>query len=86
MQRAVLVCQSQRIELQDIDMAPRLHAGEPPPSGFISLAEQEKQHIRRALEATNWVVFGERGAARLLDINPQTLRYRIKKHGLVRPS
>jgi len=86
MQRAVLVCQNQRIELPDIDMAPRLRAEEPLQSGFISLAEQEKQHIKRALEATNWVVFGERGAARLLDINPQTLRYRIRKYGLVRPS
>ena len=86
MQRAVLVCQNQLIELQDIDMAPRLHTEESSQAGFVSLADQEKQHIRCALEATNWVVFGERGAARLLDINPQTLRYRIKKYGLVRPS
>ena len=44
--------------------------------------EEEKQHIERALEATNWVVYGENGAAQLLAIHPEKLRYRMKKHGL----
>ena len=50
-----------------------------------SLAEHEKRYIEEALEATDWVVSGEHGAARLLGINAQTLRSRIKKHGLRRP-
>ena len=52
---------------------------------FPTLAEQEKRHIERALEATNGVLFGERGAAQLLGINPHTLRSRMKKHGLELP-
>jgi transcriptional regulator with GAF, ATPase, and Fis domain len=49
------------------------------------LAEHEKRHIERALKATNGVIFGEHGAAKLLDINPYTLRSRIQKYGLHRP-
>ncbi len=86
LQRAVLVCRSRCIEVRDIDAAPSPRAEQMPTSDFTSLAECEKRHIQRALEQTNGVVFGEGGAARLLDINPQTLRYRIKKHGLLRPS
>jgi formate hydrogenlyase transcriptional activator len=52
---------------------------------FLSLAEHEKRYIKEALETTGWVVSGEHGAAHLLGINAQTLRSRIKKHGLHRP-
>ena len=85
MQRAVLLCRNGRIEAGDVDLAPGPSAAPQAQSAFATLAEREKQHIQQALEATNWVVFGQRGAARLLGINPQTLRYRIKKHGLYRP-
>ena len=58
---------------------------EPQPTGsggLLTLAEQEKRHIRLALEKTNGIVYGERGAARLLDIHPDTLRSRMTKLGL----
>ena len=47
--------------------------------------EDEKQRILAALQATNWRIYGPRGAARLLDIGPEKLRYRMRKHGLQRP-
>jgi hypothetical protein len=40
-------------------------------------------HIRRVLTATAGRVEGPHGAARLLDINPHTLRARMRKLGLV---
>ena len=45
----------------------------------------EKQRIVAALERTNWMVSGNRGAARLLGMSHQTLRYRMRKHGIQRP-
>jgi len=48
-------------------------------SNIASLAEVERQHILRALTKTNWQVSGANGAARILQMNPSTLRSRIKK-------
>ncbi|MBW1870342.1 MAG: hypothetical protein JRI73_14110 [Deltaproteobacteria bacterium] len=42
----------------------------------------ERRHILNALEITGWRISGAKGAARILDINPSTLRNRIKKLGL----
>ena len=47
--------------------------------------EDEKQRILAALQATNWRIYGPRGAARLLGMGPEKLRYRMRKHGLQRP-
>jgi transcriptional regulator with GAF, ATPase, and Fis domain len=38
-----------------------------------------RRHIERALEATHGRVEGPHGAARLLKINPHTLRARMRK-------
>ena len=52
---------------------------------LLTLVEQEKRHILRALELSNWVVEGKGGTAQLLDINAGTLRSRMKKYGIARP-
>ena len=49
------------------------------------LEEMEKQYIVEILEMTNWKVSGEKGAAKILDINPQTLVSRMKKLGIQKP-
>jgi formate hydrogenlyase transcriptional activator len=54
------------------------------PGPLISLEENERTHILRALEATDWRVSGEKGAARILQINAQTLTSRMKKLGIHR--
>jgi transcriptional regulator with GAF, ATPase, and Fis domain len=41
-----------------------------------------KQHIEAALAATHGRVEGPHGAARLLQINPHTLRGRMRKLGI----
>jgi PAS domain S-box-containing protein len=48
------------------------------------LEEIEREHILEVLEKTNWKVSGERGAAKILGINPTTLEARMKKMGLKR--
>lgn len=46
---------------------------------MVSLAENQRQHIIRALRYTNGRVTGPNGACRLLDINGKTLFARMKK-------
>jgi DNA-binding NtrC family response regulator len=51
-------------------------------AGDATLEEMERAHIRRVLEGTRWVIEGERGAARILGLNPSTLRGRLRKLGI----
>lgn len=44
----------------------------------------EREHITNILEQVNWVIEGAKGAARILDINPNTLRSRMQKLGIKR--
>jgi transcriptional regulator with GAF, ATPase, and Fis domain len=49
---------------------------------FPSLDEAMRRHIEAALEQTRGKVEGPGGAARFLDINPHTLRARMRKLGI----
>lgn len=49
------------------------------------LDEAQRKHILDALERSNWVIEGARGAAAVLGLHPNTLRSRMKKLGLARP-
>jgi formate hydrogenlyase transcriptional activator len=48
------------------------------------LEDVERSHIREVLDKSNWVIEGERGAAKVLGLHPNTLRSRMKRLGLVR--
>jgi DNA-binding NtrC family response regulator/ligand-binding sensor domain-containing protein len=54
-------------------------------SKILPLEEMEKNYIIEVLEMTQWKVSGEKGAAKVLDINPQTLVSRMKKFGIQKP-
>jgi formate hydrogenlyase transcriptional activator len=49
------------------------------------LAEVERDHILRILEATNWVIGGRHGAAERLGMKRTSLVYRMKKLQISRP-
>jgi len=49
-----------------------------------TLEEMERQHIVDVLDQTNWRVSGEKGAAKILGLNPTTLEARMKKLGIER--
>lgn len=49
-----------------------------------SLETNERKHILAVLEQTGWVIDGSRGAAKILDLHPNTLRSRMKKLGIAR--
>ncbi len=50
-----------------------------------SLENVERRHIEAVLAQTNWMIEGERGAAKILNLNPSTLRSRMKNLGIRRP-
>ena len=74
----------------------RLEVGEPLVAGPVGSAANsgtarptlgalevvERNHILSVLEQTQWAIEGERGAARILGLNPSTLRGRLRKLGL----
>jgi len=49
-----------------------------------TMTENEREHILSALEACNWKIHGEGGAAEMLDMNGNTLYSRMKKLGIER--
>jgi DNA-binding NtrC family response regulator len=63
--------------------AARTTAEQPAPE---TLEEIERSHIVRVLEQTQWAIEGERGAARILGLNPSTLRGRLRKLGIRKTS
>ena len=51
-----------------------------------TLENNERAHILRALNETKWIIHGKKGAAELLGINPSTLRSRMEKLGIKKPT
>jgi formate hydrogenlyase transcriptional activator len=63
------------------------HAGNGAPpdatvAGGTTLVEVERQHIVAMLKRTGGVIEGPKGAAKMLDMKPSTMRYRIRKLGI----
>jgi len=59
----------------------------PQPNLPISgLAQIQRDHILRALEASNWVIGGRNGAAELLGMKRTSLVYRMRKLRISRPA
>src|SRR5215470_16341499 len=56
----------------------------PTSSRLPTLQEVERSHILAALEQAGGVVEGPKGAARILNLHPNTLRHRMNKFGIKR--
>jgi PAS domain S-box-containing protein len=85
-ERAIILADQAIIEI-DPEMLPGAGSTVSTPvlsasEGTSTLEEIERQHILAILEKTRWIIEGPNGAARILDLNPSTLRYRIKKLGI----
>jgi len=75
-ERAVIVCQGKRLEAGDWLPQKSMPAGT---QDITTLEEIEKAHILKVLESTHWQVSGEKGAAKILGLNQNTLVSRMKK-------
>jgi formate hydrogenlyase transcriptional activator len=53
-----------------------------PPDPLLTLEEVDRNHILTALQHAGGVVDGSKGAARILNLHPNTLRHRMRKLGI----
>jgi transcriptional regulator with GAF, ATPase, and Fis domain len=80
-ERAVILSEGSELEPIEWLSQPGGKAG----SGkTLTLEEMERQHIVDVLDQTNWRVSGEKGAAKILGLNPTTLEARMKKLDITR--
>ncbi len=82
LERAVILSTAPILEVDPAALGRVVAPGpaETPPS----LEAVERNHIRTVLDRTNWVIDGPHGAARILDLHPNTLRSRLKRLGITR--
>ena len=80
-ERAVILSEGSELEPIDWLSQPSGKAGL---GKTLTLEEMERQHIVEVLEQTNWRVSGEKGAAKILGLNPTTLEARMKKLSIQR--
>lgn len=82
-ERAVILAQGPSLK---IDLPAATTAATPSNDlGLASLADAERNHILRVLEATNWRIRGSAGAASILGVKPTTLESRMARLGIARP-
>jgi formate hydrogenlyase transcriptional activator len=81
----ILVTQSTKdIENPEADATDQPHADVKSPKALLTLDEVERNHILAALQHSAGVVDGPNGAARILNLHPNTLRHRMNKLGIKR--
>ena len=80
-ERAVIVSPGLvlRVPLSELKLT-----AEPASGDLLTLEAAEREHILKALETTNWVLAGPRGAAARLGMKRTTLQSRIRKLGIAR--
>ncbi|MBN4054792.1 sigma 54-interacting transcriptional regulator, partial [Nitrospira defluvii] len=80
-ERAVILCQGHILEEEDflLPLVNRPREGAERP---MALNEVEREHISWVLEKTRWVIDGPKGAAKILNLHPNTLRSRVRKLGI----
>ena len=69
--------------LNEVELDPRARGTAPPV--VLSLEQVQVDLLESVLDATGWVIEGERGAASQLGLAPSTVRSKIRRFGLQRP-
>lgn len=82
-ERSLITSPSSTFQL--VDFSIEMHKSFSPPSNqMVSLDEIQQQHILHILNETGWKINGVGGAAEILQMEPSTLRNRMKKLGIKR--
>jgi formate hydrogenlyase transcriptional activator len=79
-ERAAILARGPIVEIDDA-LDQRLPPSDHPLPA-TSLQDVERAHILRVLAETNGIIEGPRGAARILGLHPNTLRFRLQKLGI----
>lgn len=86
-ERAVILSAGPELEVSLPELrAPEVAVTAECVSQNLNFENAEREHILRALRGTNWIIGGARGAASRLGLNRSTLRSKMKKLGIIRPS
>jgi transcriptional regulator with GAF, ATPase, and Fis domain len=87
-ERAVILARGRTLGLEALpDLAPTLvEPARPLVAAALTVDEVERAYVTRTLVETDWVIEGDRGAARRLGLHPNTLRSRLKRWGIKRPN
>jgi len=84
-ERATILAPSHLVTIDERSMIPSQRSPIAP-EPVTTLHDSERLHILHTLEQAGWRIYGPLGAANRLKINPSTLRSRMKKLGLSRPT
>jgi transcriptional regulator of acetoin/glycerol metabolism len=84
-EQAVLVSDGGVLRLPDL-LVPAQGRSAPAGRGLMTLEELERAHILQVLEATGWKLEGREGASAVLGLKPSTLRSRMLKLDIRRPT
>jgi formate hydrogenlyase transcriptional activator len=71
-----------RMETPETDAQEQRREGLKSPNPLLTLDDVDRNHILTALQHTGGVVDGPKGAARILNLHPNTLRHRMGKLGI----
>jgi formate hydrogenlyase transcriptional activator len=83
-ERAVIVTRGSTLEVPLAEVTARVKTAPEPQPGLATLEHAEREHIRRALDESNWQVGGPSGAAARLGMKRTTLQSRMAKLGIER--
>ena len=86
LERAMIVSEGEELRIDDLGTLEKPKKANPKndrkDSEILTLDQLATHHIQRVLKATSGKVHGQDGAAKLLGINPSTLRSRMDKLGI----
>lgn len=83
-ERAIILASTETLEIEP-EMLPNTVSDSDVANRSATLEQLDREHIVAVLNQTRWVIDGDRGAARILGLHPNTLRSRMKKLGIARP-
>jgi formate hydrogenlyase transcriptional activator len=78
--RAIVLCPGDTLDMPLLVTETNAH----PVNHSRSLQATERKHIESVLASTGWVIEGPKGAAAILQMNPSTLRSRMRRLGIRR--
>jgi formate hydrogenlyase transcriptional activator len=82
-ERAVVLSEGTDLAVSEAELKP---APKATPPSLATLEAAEREHIRRALEESGWVIGGAQGAAARLGMKRTTLQSKMQKLGISRQS
>ena len=85
-ERAVMATQGNSLRIMESLQASPTENGGASTTERLSLQDMERNYITEILKECGWRIEGDSGAATILDMHPNTLRNRMQKLGIHRPT